>query len=94
MTAREYAQIQPSAPRSCSGQGTGLVQRRQWEGCLPDVYQQIRDPGAFFAALGEVIAHSFDEIIDHLAGDDQHGEDDLARVARLTAAREQATYSR
>ncbi len=22
----------------------GELARRQWEGCLPDVYQQIRDP--------------------------------------------------
>ena len=45
--------------------------RRQWEGCLPDIYQQIRDPGAFFAVLGEVIAHRIDELADYLAGDDR-----------------------
>ena len=32
----------------------------QWQGRLPDVYQQIRDPGAFFAVLGEVIAQRID----------------------------------
>jgi hypothetical protein len=40
--------------------------------------------------LGEVIAHRIDELADHLAGDDQHGEGYLAKVARLTAAREHA----
>lgn len=25
----------------------GELARRQWEGCLPEIYQQIRDPGAF-----------------------------------------------
>ena len=68
----------------------GELTRRQWEGCLPEIYQQIRDPGAFFAVLGEVIAHRIDELADHLAGDDQHGEGYLAKVARLTAAREHA----
>ncbi len=68
----------------------GELVRRQWKGCLPDVYQQIRDPGAFFAVLGQVIAQRIDELADHLAGDDQHGEGYFAKVARLTAAREDA----
>ena len=68
----------------------GELVRRQWEGCLPHVYQQIRDPGAFFAVLGEVIAQRIDEHADHLAGDDPPGEGYLAKVARLTAAREYA----
>src|SRR5216683_360075 len=68
----------------------GELMRRQWQGCLPDVYQQIRDPSNFFAVLGEVIAQRIDEHIDDLAGDDQHGEGYLAKVARLTAARERA----
>jgi hypothetical protein len=68
----------------------GELIRRQWQGCLPDVYQQIRDPGAFFAVLGEVIAQRIDEHADHLAGDDPPGEGYLAKVARLTAAREHA----
>ena len=68
----------------------GELARRQWEGCLPTVYQQIHDPGAFFTVLGEVITHRIDELADHLAGDDQHGEGYLAKVARLTAARDRA----
>ncbi|MDX6391063.1 MAG: hypothetical protein QOJ73_2126 [Streptosporangiaceae bacterium] len=82
------------APDAASGSHSpplnyyGELARRQWEGCLPEIYQQIRDPGAFFAVLGEVIAHRIDEIADHLAGDDQRGEGYLAKVARLTAARD------
>jgi hypothetical protein len=68
----------------------GELVRRQWQGCLPAIYQQIRDPGAFFAVLGEVIARRIDELADHLAGDDQYGEGYLTKVARLTAAREHA----
>jgi hypothetical protein len=68
----------------------GELVRRQWEGCLPEIYQQIRDPCAFFAVLGEVIAQRIDEHADHLAGDDPHGEGYLAKVARLTAARDHA----
>ena len=68
----------------------GELVRRQWEGCLPEIYQQIRDPGAFFAVLGQVIAQRIDELTDHLAGDDQHEEGYLTKVARLTAAREHA----
>jgi hypothetical protein len=70
----------------------GELTRRQWEGCLPEIYQQIRDPGAFFAVLGEVIAQRIDELADHLAGDDPPGEGYLAKVARLTAAREYAQH--
>ena len=68
----------------------GELARRQWEGCLPEIYQQIRDPGAFFTVLGEVIAQRIDEHADHLAGDDPPGEGYLAKVARLTAARDHA----
>jgi hypothetical protein len=68
----------------------GELTRRQWEGCLPEIYQQIRDPGEFFAVLGEVIAQRIDEHADYLAGDDPPGEGYLAKVTRLTAAREYA----
>ena len=68
----------------------GELVRRQWEGCLPEIYQQIRDPSNFFAVLGEVIAQRIDEYADDLAGDDLPGEGYLAKVARLTAARDRA----
>jgi hypothetical protein len=50
----------------------------------------IRDPGEFFAVLGEVIVQRIDEHADYLAGDGPPGEGYLAKVARLTAAREYA----
>jgi hypothetical protein len=86
-------QPEPQAPGA--GQNPALnyygeLVRRQWEGCLPEIYQQIRDPGTFFAVLGEVIAQRIDEHADDLAGDDPSGEGYLAKVARLTAAREDA----
>jgi hypothetical protein len=68
----------------------GELVRRQGRGCLPGVYQQIRDPGAFFAVVGEVIAQRIDELADYLAGGDPPGEGYLAKVARLTAARDHA----
>jgi len=68
----------------------GELVRRQWQGCLPDVCRQITDPDAFFAVLGEVIAQRIDELADYLAGDDPPGEGYLAKVARLTAARDHA----
>jgi len=87
----------PDLPRSDAASSShsaltyyGELVRRQWQGCLPDVYQQIRDPGAFFAVLGEVIAQRIDELADYLAGDDPPGEGYLAKVARLTAARDRA----
>jgi hypothetical protein len=68
----------------------GELIRRQWQGCLPEVYQQIRDPGAFFAVLGEMIAQRIDELSDYLADDDPPGKGYLAKVARLTAAQDHA----
>lgn len=55
------------------------MQRGQWEGCLPEICQQIRDPGAFFTVLGEVIAQRIDQHADYLAGGDQSGEGYLAK---------------
>ena len=66
------------------------MQRSQWEGCLPEIYQQIRDPGTFFSVIGEVIAQRIDELADDLAGDDPPGESYLAKVARLTTAGDRA----
>ena len=68
----------------------GELVRRQWQGCLPGIYQQIRDPGSFFAVLGEVIAQRVDEHVGYLAGDDPPDEGYLGKVARLTIARDLA----
>jgi hypothetical protein len=86
---------QPGPEPASTGQNPpltyyGELVRRQWEGCLPEIYQQIRDPGNFFAVLGEVIAQRIDERADDLAGDDPPGEGYLAKVARLSAARKHA----
>ena len=68
----------------------GELVRHQWEGCLPDIYQQIRDPRSFFAILGQMIAQRVDEHADYLAGDDPPDEEYLDKVARLTAALDRA----
>jgi len=70
---------QPEPEAASAGQNPALTYygellRRQWEGCLPEIYEQIRDPGNFFAVLGEVIAERIDEHADDLAGDDPPGE--------------------
>lgn len=57
---------------------------------LPQAYAEIRNPGAFFAILGEQLARQIDELAGELAGDDPPGEGYLAKVGRLTAARCQA----
>jgi hypothetical protein len=85
----------PGPDAASGGQGPPLnyydeLVRRQWEGFLPEIYQQIRDPRNFFAVLGEVIAQRIDEHIDDMAGDDPRGEGYLAKVVRLTAARDRA----
>jgi hypothetical protein len=85
----------PEPDEAKDGQSPGLnyygeLARQQREGCLPEIYQQIRDPGGFFAILGEVIAQRIDEHADELAGDDPPGEGYLAKVARLTAVRDRA----
>lgn len=64
--------------------------RRHWELWLPVLYARIDDPDSWFAALGEYAAQGIDELADEVAGDDPPGEGYLGKVARLTAAREQA----
>jgi hypothetical protein len=68
----------------------GELVRRQWEGCLPEIYRQVPDPGEFFAVIGEVITQRIDELADDRAGDDPPGEGYLAKVVRLTTARDRA----
>jgi hypothetical protein len=68
----------------------GATVMRHWSRFLPRAYAEIRNPGAFFAILGEQIAWQIDELANELAGDDPPGEGYLAKVRRLTAARRQA----
>jgi hypothetical protein len=68
----------PGPDAASGGQGPplnyyGELVRRQWEGCLPEIYQEIRDPGNFFA-------QRIDEHIDDMAGDDPRDEGYLAKV--------------
>jgi hypothetical protein len=69
---------------------SGDLARRLWAHQLPEVYAEIHDPGEFFTVLGELIAADIDQLAAELAGDDPPGEGYLAKVQRLTSARETA----
>ncbi len=90
MTAGQPEPDATSDSQSVSLNHYGELVRRQWEGCLPEIYQQIRDPGSFFAILGEMIAYRIDVHAGYLAGGDPPGEGYLGKVARLTIARDLA----
>jgi hypothetical protein len=66
----------------------GALARRHWARQLPEVYAEIRDPGEFFTTLGELIAADIDQLATELAEDDLPGEGSLAKVQRLTSARD------
>ena len=68
----------------------GDLARRHWVRRFPEVYAEIRDPGEFFIVLGELIAADIDQFAAELAGDDPSGEVYLAKVQRLTSARDTA----
>ena len=68
----------------------GAMARSHWERWLPQRYATITDPDSFFLTLGLETARQIDELATELAGDDQPGEDYLAKAGRLTAARSQA----
>jgi hypothetical protein len=68
----------------------GTMMQRHWQQWLPEPYAAIRDPGTFFAVLGDLVAQQVDELAGDLAGDDLPGEGYLAKVGRLSAARRQA----
>jgi hypothetical protein len=64
--------------------------KAHWAEWLPQRYATIADPDSFFSTLGQETEQQIDELATELAGDDQPGEDYLAKVGRLTAARSQA----
>src|SRR5579875_2147938 len=64
--------------------------RSHWARWLPQQYATISDPDSFFSAIVQEAARQIDELTTELAGDDQPGEDYLAKAGRLTAARSQA----
>jgi hypothetical protein len=61
-----------------------------WARWLPLHYAAIPDPVAFFTCLGDQVSLEVDALADEIAGDDPPGEDYLAKVQRLTTARQTA----
>ena len=68
----------------------GVMAQNHWARWLPQRYATIEDPDSFFSTLGQETARQIDELATELAGDDEPGEDYLAKAGRLTAARSQA----
>jgi len=64
--------------------------RRHWERWLPQRFQSIPNPTEFFADLGEQVASQIEDLEVKLAGEDPPGENYLAKVGRLSNARQRA----
>src|SRR5689334_15124896 len=68
----------------------GAMAQAHWARWLPQRYATISDPDSFFSTLGQETELQIDDLAAELAGDDQPGEDYLAKAGRLTAARSRA----
>ena len=68
----------------------GLMAQRHWAQWLPQRYATISEPDSYFSTLGQEAAPQIEELTLELAGDDQPGEEYLAKAGRLTAARSRA----
>ena len=68
----------------------GLMAQRHWAQWLPRRYATISEPDSYFSTLGQEVAQQIEELTLELAGDDQPGEEYLAKAGRLTAARSRA----
>jgi hypothetical protein len=68
----------------------GLMAQRHWAQWLPQRYATISEPDSYFSTLGQEVAQRIEELTLDLAGDDQPGEEYLAKAGRLTAARSRA----
>ena len=68
----------------------GLMAQRHWAQWLPQRYATISEPDSYFSTLGQDVAQRIEELTLELAGDDQPGEEYLAKAGRLTAARSRA----
>ena len=68
----------------------GLMAQRHWAQWLPQRYATISEPDSYFSTLGQEAETQIEELTLELAGDDQPGEQYLAKAGRLTAARSQA----
>ena len=67
-----------------------LMAQRHWAQWLPQRYATISEPDSYFSTLGQEVAQQIEELTLDLAGDDQPGEEYLAKAGRLTAARSRA----
>jgi hypothetical protein len=68
----------------------GLMAQRHWAQWLPQRYAAISEPDSYFSTLGQEAARQIEDLTLELAGDDQPGEEYLAKAGRLTAARSRA----
>jgi len=68
----------------------GLMAQRHWAQWLPRRCATISEPDSYFSTLGQEVAQQIEELTLELAGDDQPGEEYLAKAGRLTAARSRA----
>lgn len=68
----------------------GLMAQRHWAQWLPDRYATISEPDSYFSTLGQEVQTQIEDLTAELAGDDQPGEEYLAKAGRLTAARSRA----
>src|SRR5580658_9350789 len=64
--------------------------QRHWAQWLPQSYATISEPDSYFSTLGQEAAQQIEDLTLELAGDDQPGEEYLAKAGRLTAARSRA----
>jgi hypothetical protein len=68
----------------------GLMAQRHWAQWLPQRYATISEPDSYFSTMGQEAEMRIEELTLELAGDDQPGEQYLAKAGRLTAARSRA----
>ena len=64
----------------------GLMAQRHWAQWLPQRYATISEPDSYFSTLGQDVAQRIEELTLELAGDDQPGEEYLAKAGRLTTS--------
>ena len=60
----------------------GLMAQRHWAQWLPQRYATISEPDSYFSTLGQEVAQQIEELTLDLAGDDQPGEEYLAKAGR------------
>lgn len=68
----------------------GRMAMEHWREAAPNRFAAIPDPEAFFSTLGLEVESRVQALQSQLAGPDPVGEEYLAKVGRLNAARSQA----